>query len=50
LLLLAGDKKYMRQHVNGPIAKALGWFYFAVITLAAVAAVPLFVLTSGGNA
>jgi manganese transport protein len=49
LLLLAGDKKYMRQHVNGPIAKALGWFYFAVITLAAVAAVPLFILTSGGN-
>jgi manganese transport protein len=49
LLLLAGDKKYMRQHVNGPIAKALGWLYFAVITIAAVAALPLFVLTSGGN-
>jgi Mn2+/Fe2+ NRAMP family transporter len=49
LLLLAGDRKYMREHVNGTIGKALGWFYFAVITAAAVAALPLFVLTSGGN-
>jgi Mn2+/Fe2+ NRAMP family transporter len=49
LLLLAGDRKYMREHVNGPIGKALGWFYFAVITAAAVAALPLFVLTSGGH-
>jgi len=50
LLLLAGDKGYMRQYANGPIAKSLGWFYFIVITLAALAAVPLFVLTSGGQA
>jgi manganese transport protein len=49
LLLLAGDKKYMREHVNGPAAKTLGWLYFAIITLAAVAALPLFILTSGGN-
>ena len=49
LLLLAGDKKYMRGHANGPVAKALGWLYFAIISVAAVAALPLFVLTSGGN-
>jgi Mn2+/Fe2+ NRAMP family transporter len=49
LLLLAGDRKYMREHVNGPIAMTLGWFYFAVITAAAVAALPLFIITSGGN-
>jgi Mn2+/Fe2+ NRAMP family transporter len=49
LLLLAGDKKYMREHVNGPLAKTLGWLYFAVVTLAATAALPLFILTSGGN-
>ena len=49
LLLLAGDKKYMREHVNGRLAKTLGWLYFAVITIAAVAALPLFILTSGGN-
>jgi manganese transport protein len=50
LLLLAGDKTYMRQHVNGRVARSLGWLYFAIITLAAVAAIPLFMLTSGGQA
>jgi Mn2+/Fe2+ NRAMP family transporter len=49
LLLLAGDKKTMREHVNGALAKTLGWLYFAIITSAAVAALPLFILTSGGN-
>ena len=49
LLLLAGDRNYMREHVNGPVAKGLGWLYFAIITAAALAALPLFVLTSGGN-
>ena len=49
LLLLSEDKKYMREYVNGPVSKLLGWFYFAVITAAAVAALPLFVITSGGN-
>ena len=49
LLLLAGDKGYMRQYANGRFANILGWLYFAVITVAAVAALPLFILTSGGN-
>jgi Mn2+/Fe2+ NRAMP family transporter len=49
LLLLSGDRKYMGKQVNGPVAKALGWFYFAVILIAAVAALPLYLLTSGGN-
>ena len=50
LLLLSGDRKYMGQSANGPLAKLLGWFYFAVIALAALAAIPLYLLTSGGNA
>ena len=49
LLLLSGDRQYMSEHVNGPIARTLGWLYFLVITAAAIAAVPLYVLTSGGN-
>ena len=49
LMLLAGDKKYMREYANGPLAKTLGWIYFAVITAAALAAIPLYILTSGGN-
>jgi manganese transport protein len=49
LLLLAGDTGYMGQHVNGVLAKGLGWLYFAIITAAAFAALPLYFLTSGGN-
>jgi Mn2+/Fe2+ NRAMP family transporter len=50
LLLLAGDRKYMGQHSNGRFAKSLGWFYFAAVSTAAIAALPLYILTSGGNA
>jgi len=50
LLLLSGDRKYMGQYVNGRLATTLGWFYFAIITIAALAALPLYFLTSGGNA
>ena len=49
LLLLAGDRSYMREHSNGVVATTLGWFYFAVITVAALAALPLFFVTSGGQ-
>jgi manganese transport protein len=50
LLLLAEDKNYMGQYANGRLATILGWLYFAIITAAALAAIPLFLLTSGGNA
>jgi Mn2+/Fe2+ NRAMP family transporter len=49
LLLLADDRQYMREHVNGPMARGFGWFYFVVITAAALAAIPLYLLTAGGN-
>jgi Mn2+/Fe2+ NRAMP family transporter len=49
LLLLAGDKSDMRQYANGTVGKALGWLYFALITLAALGALPLYFLTSGGQ-
>ncbi len=49
LMLLANDKKYMGQYANKWLAKSLGWFFFAVITAAAIAAVPLYLLTSGGQ-
>jgi Mn2+/Fe2+ NRAMP family transporter len=49
LMLLARDKKYMGQYVNGPLANGLGWLFFAVITAAAIAAIPLYLLTSGGQ-
>jgi Mn2+/Fe2+ NRAMP family transporter len=49
LMLLAGDKGFMREYANKWLAKGLGWFYFAVVTAAAIAAVPLYLLTSGGQ-
>ena len=49
LMLLARDKKYMRQYVNGPLANGLGWLFFGIVTAAAIAAVPLYVITSGGQ-
>jgi len=50
LLLLAGDKSYMGRYANKWFAKGLGWLYFAIITAAAIAAVPLYLVTSGGQA
>jgi len=50
LLLLAGDHKYMRSHANGLVTKTLGWAYYALIVIAAVAALPLYFMTSGGKA
>jgi Mn2+/Fe2+ NRAMP family transporter len=49
LLMLAGDKSYMGSHANGLLAKSLGWIYYVLIVVAAVAAVPLYLLTSGGK-
>jgi manganese transport protein len=49
LMLIANDKKYMGQFVNKWLARSLGWFFFAVITAAAIAAIPLYMLTSGGQ-
>jgi len=49
LLLLASDRHFMRKHRNGTLANSVGWIYFAVIVVAALAAVPLFLLTSGGQ-
>ena len=49
LMLLARDKRYMGKYVNGVVANGLGWTYFAIIIAAAIAAVPLYLLTSGGQ-
>jgi Mn2+/Fe2+ NRAMP family transporter len=50
LMLLAGDKSYMGSYANKWLAKGLGWIYFVIVTVAAVAAVPLYMVTSGGQA
>jgi Mn2+/Fe2+ NRAMP family transporter len=49
ILVVANDPDYLGEHVNGPVANALGVFYLVVITIAALAAIPLMVVTSMGQ-
>lgn len=49
LMLLANDKSYMREYANKWLAKILGWIFFVIVTVAAIAAIPLYVITSGGQ-
>ena len=49
ILLVGSDREVMGAHVNGPLARTLGWSYFALICLLAVAAPALFVVTNGGG-
>jgi manganese transport protein len=49
ILLIAGDRSLMGEHVNGRISSTLGWIYFVVICVLALAAVPLLVATNGGG-
>jgi Mn2+/Fe2+ NRAMP family transporter len=49
VLLIARDPAYMGEHVNGIFGNLLGWVYFAIILVVAVAAVPLMLITQGGS-
>jgi manganese transport protein len=49
LLAVAQDRRIMGQHANGWLANGLGWLYLVAVTLAAVAALPLFFLTHQGQ-
>ncbi|HET6170975.1 MAG TPA: Nramp family divalent metal transporter [Gaiellales bacterium] len=49
ILLVANDRTYMGAHANGKLANVLGCFYFAVILAIAIAAIPLMLLTNGGQ-
>lgn len=49
ILLVGNDRTVMGKHVNGPLARTLGWAYFVLICLLALAAPVLFVATNGGG-
>jgi manganese transport protein len=48
ILLTARDPAIMGKHKNGPVANALGWIFFVLITLTAIAAPILLVATGMG--
>ena len=49
LMLIARDRTFMGEHANGRLASVLGWGYFAVIVVLAIAAIPLLLATNGGG-
>src|SRR5882757_6907005 len=49
ILMIAGDRSFMGEHVNGRFSSLLGWLYFALIVVLAIAAVPLLLMTNGGG-
>jgi Mn2+/Fe2+ NRAMP family transporter len=49
ILLVGRDRSIMGKHVNGPVSTVLGWGYFCLICVLAVAAPILFVVTNGGG-
>jgi manganese transport protein len=49
ILTIAGDRSFMGEHANGAFSRTLGWVYFAVIVVLALAAVPLLLATNGGG-
>jgi Mn2+/Fe2+ NRAMP family transporter len=48
VLLIARDRTFMGEHANGILANVLGWLFFAIILLVALAAIPLMLITDGG--
>ncbi len=48
VLLIARDRTFMGDHVNGVLANALGWLYFAILLVVSLAAIPLLLITQGG--
>jgi manganese transport protein len=49
VLLVARDREVMGKYVNGYLSRTLGWGYFVLICIIAVAAPILFVATNGGG-
>jgi manganese transport protein len=49
ILLVANDRAYMREYVNGRLANTFGLLYLVVIVIVAVSAVPLMILTNVGQ-
>ncbi|KRF11354.1 hypothetical protein ASG90_16485 [Nocardioides sp. Soil797] len=49
ILVVANDPDYMGQHANGRLANVMGSIYLVAVFLAALAAIPLMVITKMGT-
>jgi manganese transport protein len=49
VLLIARDRTFMGEHANGRLANTFGPLYLVIITIVALAAIPLLLITEGGS-
>jgi manganese transport protein len=49
ILLVANDRAYMREYVNGRLANVFGLIYLLVIVIISITAIPLMILTNVGQ-
>ena len=49
ILIVANDPEYMGEHVNGQALNGLALIYLVIILAAAIAAIPLLIITGAGN-
>jgi manganese transport protein len=49
IMLVGNDRAIMGEQVNGPVTRVLGWLYFGLLCVLAVAAPVLFIATNGGG-
>jgi Mn2+/Fe2+ NRAMP family transporter len=49
ILVVANDPEYMGEHVNGRAMNVLGTVYLAILVVAALAAIPLMIVTEAGG-
>ena len=49
ILIVANDPEYMGEHVNGQLLNGVGLIYLVIILAAAVAAIPLMIITGAGR-
>ncbi|HEX7716075.1 MAG TPA: divalent metal cation transporter [Marmoricola sp.] len=49
ILVVANDKDYMGEHANSVFSNVLGSFYLVAVVIAAIAAIPLLVITHMGT-
>jgi manganese transport protein len=47
MLIIANDPLYMGDSTNKLLSNGLGWLYFALLSLAGIAALPIVIVTGG---
>lgn len=48
ILVIANDRRYLKDRVNGPLTNAVGVVYLVIVLVAALAALPLLIATKAG--